>query len=424
MIRDTSAQDRPLAKSAARRPTGRWLLLAGAALLLFTAIAFGARSWLSGARSVDGGRVRIAAVKRGNLIRDIVADGRVTAANNPTLYAIAPGTVELKVIAGDTVKRDQPLAVIDSPDLKSRLAQEQAGLAALEAEVGRADLDVQQGRANAQKAIDQAEIDRQTATRELERFRRGYAAGALPEIDVLRAEDALKKAEIALAHARKDRVLQGKGLGFDLRTRRLGLDRQRAIALELARQVEALVIRSPVDGQVGQLMVAQRANVAANAPILSVVDLTAFELEIHVPDSFARDLAIGMPAEIGASGKKYTGRVRSVSPEVVNGEVASRLEFVGDKPDGLRQNQRLTARILLDEKQDVLMVERGPFLEAGGGHFAYVVEDGVAERRSIVTGAASLDAVEILSGAEVGDRIVVSGADAFGDAERVRIAGD
>jgi HlyD family secretion protein len=70
------------------------------------------------------------------------------------------------------------------------------------------------------------------------------------------------------------------------------------------------------------------------------------------------------------------------------------------------------------------MVERGPFLEAGGGHFAYVVTDGVAERRPIRTGAASLDAVEILSGARAGDRIVVSGADTFGDTERVRIAGD
>ncbi len=151
---------------------------------------------------------------------------------------------------------------------------------------------------------------------------------------------------------------------------------------------------------------------AASAPVLSVVDLTAFELEIKVPDSFARDLAIGMPAEISAGVKKYAGRVRSVSPEVVNGEVASRLEFVGDKPAGLRQNQRLTARILLDEKANVLMVERGPFLEAGGGHVAYLVRDGVAERRPIRTGAASLDAVEILSGAAAGDRIVVSGADA------------
>ena len=423
MIRDTSNQD-VLLDRAARRPARRWMVRGAVAVALLLAIVVGVRRWGLGERSVDRERVRIAQVVRGTLVRDIAADGRVTAANNPTLYAVAAGTVELEVQAGDQAKRGQPLAEITSPELVSRLTQEQATLASLEAEVGRADLTVEQGRANAKKMIDQAEIDRQTASRELERFRRGYEAGAIPEIEVLRAEDNLKKADIALAHARKDRVLSDRGLGFDLRTRRLGLERQREIVRELQRQVDALVIRSPVDGQVGQLLVAQRANVAINAPVLSVVDLTAFELEIKVPDSFARDLAIGMPAEISAGTTRYTGRVRSVSPEVVNGEVASRLEFVGKKPDGLRQNQRLTARILLDRKEDVLMVERGPFLEAGGGHTAYIVTDGVAEKRPIRTGAASLDAVEILSGARAGDRIVVSGVDTFGDAERVRIAGD
>jgi HlyD family secretion protein len=424
MIRDTSNQDVLLAKATAHRPARRWLIRGGIALALFVLLVVGARRWMAGERSVDRERVRIAEVVRGTLVRDIAADGRVTAANNPTLYAIAAGIVQLQVQAGDRVKKGQPLAEITSPDLVSRLTQEQATLAGLEAEVGRADLVVQQGRAGSQKLIDQALIDRQTAVRELERFRIGFQAGAIPEIDVLRAEDNLKKAEIALAHARKDRVLSGKGLGFDLRTRRLNLERQQAIVVELKRQVDELTMRSPVDGQVGQLLVAQRASVAANAPVLSVVDLTAFELEIKVPDSFARDLAIGIPAEISAGTTKYTGRVRSVAAEVVNGEVSSRLEFVGKKPDGLRQNQRLTARIVLDEKPNVLMVERGPFLEAGGGHFAYVVRDGVAERLPIRTGAASLDAVEILSGARAGDRIVVSGADAFGDAQRVRIAGD
>lgn len=421
MIQDTSGQDRPLAGTR-RKLLSRWLYVGIGALVLLMLLGFTARGWLSGERSVGGDRLRIAEVRRGTLVRDIHADGRLVSANSPTLYAIAAGTVTLLVTAGDAVKQGQALAEIDSPELNSRLAQEQATLASVEAETGRAELTRQQGIATADQLVDQAEIDRQTATRDLELNEKGHRVGALPKIDVLRAQDNLKKADIVLAHARKDRGLQGHGLDFDLRTKRLGLDRQRAIAQELQRQVDALTIHSPVDGQVGQVLVSQRANVAINAPVLSVVDLTAFELEIKVPESFARDLAIGMPAEIGSTDTKYTGRVRSVSPEVVNGEVVSRLQFVGDKPAGLRQNQRLSARILLDEKPNVLMVERGPFLETGGGNTAYLVRDGVAERRPLRTGVASLSSVEILSGAEAGDRIVVSGTDAFGDAERVRIS--
>ena len=74
---------------------------------------------------------------------------------------------------------------------------------------------------------------------------------------------------------------------------------------------------------------------------------------------------------------------------------------------------------MLDTRRDVLMVERGPFVEQDGGRIAYVVDGSRAVRRPIQTGASSLSAVEIVSGLQPGDRIVVSGSDQFGDAERV-----
>ncbi len=270
--------------------------------------------------------------------------------------------------------------------------------------------------------IAQAEVDRQAASREVEINQNMYKNGVIPELELRRSEDLLKKADIAVMHARTEAGLAGKELTFDLGTKKQSLDRQREIVKELERQVGALEIKSPFDGQVAQLLVAQRATVPANAAVVSVVDLGAFELEIRVPDSFARDLALGMTAEIRSGTTTYAGRVRSVSPEVVDGNVATRLEFGEQRPVGLRQNQRLTARVLIEERPDVLKIERGPFLEAGGGHTAYFVEDGVAERRPIQTGAVSLQAVEILAGAKVGDEIVITGSDVFGDAQRVRIA--
>lgn len=422
MIRDTSGQDRPLSKPAIGRPWRRWLSGAAIAIAVIAGIGYVVRGWLGAERAVDRARIRIATVERGTLVRDVVADGRVVAANSPTLYAIAAGTVDFQVRAGDKVARGQLLATLASPELQSRLTQEQATMAGLEASVGRAELDVEHGRANARRLIAQAEVDRQGAAREVEINSQMFAKGVIPELELRRSEDALKKAEIAVGHAHTEAGLQGKELVFDLGTRKQGLDRQRAVVRELERQVAALEITSPVDGQVGQLLVAQRATVAANAPIVTVVDLGAFELEIRVPDSFARDLALAMPAEIRAGTATFPGRVRSVSPEVVEGNVATRLEFVDQRPAGLRQNQRLSARILIEERPNVLKVERGPFLETGGGSSAYFVEDGIAERRPIRTGALSLDAVEIVSGARPGDRIVVTGADSFDNAQRVRIA--
>lgn len=426
-IRDTAGQDTALgAPVAAARRRRAWLLGGVAGAVVIALAGWVIAGWSGGGRSFDAQRLRISEVKRGDLVRDIAADGRVIAANSPTLYAIAAGTVTLKVVAGDQVKKGQALAVIDSPELRSELVQEESTLASMEAEASRAVLDAQLARSEARKLLDQAQIERTAAQRDLERYQRGYDGGAVPQVDLSKAQDELKKAELGLAAARQDQGLQDQGAGLDSRNKRLLADRQRAVAGELRRQVDALTLRAPFDGQVGQVQIAQGTNVAAQAPILGVVDLSVFEVEIKVPESFARDLGIGMPAQIASFGKTYAAEVSAVSPEVVNGEVNARLRFAqGKQPPGLRQNQRLSARIVMDTRRNVLMVERGPFLEQDGGRVAYVVDaGGGAVRRSIATGASSLDAVEITSGLQAGERIVVSGADQFDNAERIRISGE
>lgn len=424
-IRDTAGQDQVVAtRSTSNR---RNLVLgAGAGIALLALVAWVASGWLGGGRSYDAARLRIAEVKRGDLVRDLSAEGRVIAANSPTLYAIAAGVVELKIVAGDKVAKGQDLAVIDSPELRSKLAQEESTLAGMEAEASRALLDAQIMRANARKALDQAAVERTAAMRDLERYQRAYEGGAVPQNDLARAQDDMKKAEIGLAAAQKDFQLQSAGAGLDARNKQLLAERQRAVVAEARRQVDALTIRAPFDGQVGQVQVPQGTSVVANGPVLSVVDLSRFEVEIKVPESFARDLGIGMPAQVTGNNATYAAEIAAVSPEVVNGEVTARVRFAdGKQPPGLRQNQRLSVRIVMDTRRDVLMVERGPFLEQDGGRFAWVVDGSNARKQPITAGAASLDNVEILSGLKAGDRIVVSGTDQFANnADRVRISGN
>jgi HlyD family secretion protein len=78
-------------------------------------------------------------------------------------------------------------------------------------------------------------------------------------------------------------------------------------------------------------------------------------------------------------------------------------------------------RVLLDQRDNVLSVARGSFVDEGGGRIAYVLRDGVAEKRAIKLGAQSLAKVEVLEGLQPGERIVISGADHFRGAERVVI---
>jgi HlyD family secretion protein len=420
-IRDTAAQDIVVETGKGAR-WKRWGLIGGGVAVLAAALAWVVMGWAAGGRSFDATRVRIATVTRGDLVRDLAADGRVITANSPTLYAIDGGTVSLTVVAGDVVKKGAPLAVIDSPALRSKLAQEESTLAGLQAEASRATLDIAQARSQASKTIDQAKIDRQAAERDVERYQRAFDGGALPQVDLSKSQDTLKKSEIELQHAEQDASLKQQGAQLDAKNKQLLAQRQNAVVEELSRQVDALTLRAPFDGQVGQVQIAQGTNVAINAPILSVVDLSKFEVEIKVPESFARDLAIGVPAQLtSGSGEPYPGKISAVSPEVVSGEVTARVRFDGKQPPGLRQSQRMSARVLLDTRKNVLKVERGPFVEQSGGRYAYVMTGSSAQRQPVQLGVSSLSETEVLSGLKEGDRVVVSGADQFGDAPRVTV---
>lgn len=420
-FRDTSEQDRPLVSKSRRKP----LLLAAGVVLLAGAALLGSgrlRQMLSADSAISAARLSIATVAVAPLTRDVAGEGRVVAAQSPTLYAPGAGTVTLAVQAGDPVKRNQIMARVDSPELTNRLAQERSNVDALRADLARAEVEARQQAAALQSAFENARIDQQTAQNDLARQTQAFDAGATARMQVERAQDALAKARLAHDQARDLRGMKTDSLALDVQAKKSALARQQLLVADLERQVNDLAVRSPVDGQVGQLFIADRSNVARDAKLLSVIDLSALEVQMQVAESFARELQPGMPGEITGNGQRWDGHISSVSPEVVNGEVAARLRFAGQQPEQLRQNQRLSVRVLLDKRDKVLGVARGSFVDESGGSYAYVVRGGHAEKVPVKLGARSLERVEVLSGLQAGDRVVISGTDNFKGADRVLIA--
>jgi HlyD family secretion protein len=417
-FRDTTEQDRLLAAPPFWKRHRMALLLAAASIAV---IAFAAPPILraTGVRgSVSTSRLSIATVERGLFVRDFAADGRVVAANSPMLYAPAAGTVALRVKPGDVVSRDQLLAVIDSPDIEARLSVERASLDALRSELHRARLEADRRIAELRQLHEQAEVEFRTNEREYERSRKAFEFGAYSRMQMERAEDAMEKARFALQYAQRNLESAPEQSRLDLESREAMLRRQQVLVDDLERQVAGLQVRSPFDGQVGQIQVSDRASVPRDAPLLTVVDLSQLEVEIDVPETFARDLSPGMGAELSGNGRTWTGSISGVSPEVVNGQVVARVRLGDDRPDGLRQNQRLSVRVMIERRDDVLMVERGMLSDQAAGQ-VWRVEDGFAVRTPVRFGSTSIGRIEILEGLSPGDRIVVSGMDAFNDAERV-----
>ena len=427
-IADTSGQDTVVIK----KPNKKLLWIGGFSFVILCLILFSLRpalsNWSNSDTSISANRLRFASVTQGDFVRDLSVQGRVVAAVSPRLYSPAQGTITFAVDAGDSVGKNQVLAVIDSPELTNELKQQESGLQRLQMELDRERIQSSKEALMYQKAVDLAKVSLTAADREKRRADKAYASNAISEIDFEKAQDELENAKLVYQHAVKDAELNLESLQFEIRTRQLLVERQTLLVAELSRKVDELDLRSPVNGIVGNLAVEQKNQVAKNQPILSVVDLTEFELEVDIPESYADDLAIGMAAEVSLNGETHRAKLVTISPEIENNQVIGRVRFADlntdgsvSQPQGLRQNQRLTTRILMENKANVLMVQRGQFLESGSGRIAYVVKDGLAEKTSISTGARSLSSVEIISGLAKGDNIIISGTEQFNGAQTVLI---
>jgi HlyD family secretion protein len=419
MIEDTSTMDRPVARRATLRRTLPWAVPTALALALVVPAAPLVKRWLAAERSVPLSRLRIATVVRGDLERDVAVQGRVVAAFHPTSFSPAAGIVALAVRPGEAVDRGQVMARIDSPQLASRLEQERATLASLETALGRERIRVKQAELTRRQEVDLATVALEAAERAMARAQRSREEGILDAVGFERAQDDLRRAELELAHATENAGLDGETLEFELRNREHELERQRLVVADVRRQLDELVVRALVAGQVARLDAEDRDAVTPGQPLVTVVDLSRFELEVSIPEAYAGEIGPGTPAVVQHGGREWAAEIESVSPEVEGSQVLAVVAFVERAPEGLRQNQRLPTRLVLDSRKDVLKVARGPFVEATGGGRAWVVSGDVAELRPIRLGAISVSEVEVLEGLEEGDRIIISDAAGFGDAERL-----
>jgi HlyD family secretion protein len=404
-IRGTEAQD--IAVEAApdrRRLLIRYGLIGGAALVILVFVLL-IRAWSASEHTVARERLRIATVTEGPFVHDVSAQGTVVAAVSPTLFAVAPGNISYQVRAGDTVKAGQVLATLVSPALESEYQRERATLESLDTALQRQGIEIRRQKLRTQEEKDLANVQIRAAERELQRAQSAWDSGAISERDLRRAQDERESARLAYEHAAQTADLERESLDLDLRTRRLERDRQGFVVANLKRRVDELAVRSPVDGIVANLAAAERASVAENAPLLTVLDLTAFEVEFQVADVYARDIKPGMEAQITLDGGEHRGVVTAISPEVRSGQVTGRVKFAA-QPPGLRQSQRGSVRIVIEQRDRALKFERSSDITAAT-RAVYVVDGDRAVLTPVELGAASVGEIEVIRGLEPGDEVVV-----------------
>ncbi|RUO35964.1 efflux transporter periplasmic adaptor subunit [Aliidiomarina shirensis] len=421
MIQDTSQQDRVIERPTKETSKRVIFIMFATIFIAILVIAFFQFSSTTSGLVVKRNQLQIATVVRGDLLRDISVQGRIVAANAPTLYSRELGQVQLFKQPGESVLEGELLASVASPELQSNLQQEASIYARMQSEAERTTLMARQQRLDMEQLMNTAEVNLLAAKRELQRAQQSIDLNVIRRLDFDIAQDNLTRAEMEYNHAKRKVELAAEQLSFEQTSREQDLHRQELVVNELERRVAALNITAPVTGQLGSWLTEQQSHVLPGQALLTVIDLSQYEAELSVPESHARDLQPGQQVDITLGGEQLTGSISTIAAEVRNNQVIARVRFTESDATQLRQSQRLTARVILEHKSNVLKIPRGDFVSSGGGRQAYQVLDNQAVRKNVMLGAVSVQWVEILEGAVEGEEWVISNLAEFKDHQIVNI---
>jgi len=421
MIADTNSQDETIAVVKKSLPIKAIFTVVGFILIVFL-IKQPLIQWYSSIPSIEENTLTIAAVIRGDLVRDVAVSGKAVAAKAPQLYSTEVGQITLLVKPGEAVSENQIVAILESPELDASIKQQESTLEQLSINANRGDLEDKEAQLDLESKMNTAQSSLNVAIRERQRAEIAYKKEIISEVDWLKSQDVLADSERFYLHAKKRVELTKERLTFEKQHRQFLVQKQQLILDELQRRQQRLNIKAPVTGVVGNWLVAQKNSIVANTAIMTIVDLSQYEAELSVPEFYADDLGIGLSVAMQISGIDVSGDIIAISPEIKGNQVKVRAKLTTKNNLQLRQNQRINARIEFEKKSDVLMLKRGAFMGSFAGKFAFKkLDDNTAQKVAITTGANSVDYIELISGVAEGDEIIISDYQKFSSAKQINI---
>jgi len=402
--------------------TPKRIALALGGTLLVGLIAWGLLTRTGDRRlAVDQERLTISIVERAPFQEYIAVTGTVLPIRTIYLDAVVGGQVNQRYVeAGARVEAGQPLVQLTNDQLTLQMLSSEAGLQEQINNIRSTRLALDQNELNLRQQLTEMEYQVRRLDREHDRNRELHARGAIPRReyqDVRDESDYMqRRLELTRQSYRQDSLTRSVQLQqMSGQLRRL---EQNLTLLQASR--DNLVVRAPISGQLSAFNAEVGAAVAPSARIGQIDDLSGWRVRVPVDEHYIARVAVGQRGSAPVAGQTVALEVTTVYPEVRDGRFEVDMEFLEAVPP-LRRGQSLRIRLELDDPEEALLLPRGGFFSATGGQWAFVLAEGGGEavRRPLRLGRQNPQHFEVLEGLQPGDRVVTSGYDTFGNADRL-----
>jgi len=357
-----------------------------------------------GARTGDANtaarQVKTTAVAETPFGETVTANGTLAAFDQTTVSVKVPGRLSaISVDLGSVVRRGQVIAQIGPEDYRLRVQQADAALAQARARLGLSP----QGSDDAIDPEKTSTIRQARAVYDEAKFNRDRAARLVEQGVIAKAEFDSANSAFKVAEGRYQDAYE------EVRNRQ-GILAQRKSELALAQQqLKDTSVTAPLDGVVQEKRSSVGEYLAAGAPVVNIVKMDPLRLRAEIPERESRTVHTGQDVRVTVEGDAnvYLGKIMRLSPVIAEQNRVLMVEADVRNNGTLRPGSFAHAEIVTNDAKMAVTVPNNAIVTFAGIEKVIVVQNGKALERPITTGRRSPEFTEIVSGVNVGEKVVV-----------------
>lgn len=373
--------------------------------------------------SISLKNIQLSSVDKGTIEVTVNASGKVVPAFEETVIApIESRIMKVHKRAGDSVDVGTPLLQLDLQSIETdyRKMLDELQMRQYRIEQQRIKNNSTLSDMEMQLKVNDMQIDKMAVEVVNEKYLDSIGAGTTDK--VREVEISYNVAKLEQEQARKKFENDRKVADAELRVQELELEIFRKTLAETRRILEDAQIRSPrkailtyINNQVG-------ARVGQGTEVAILSDLSQFRIDGEIADSYGDRISVGSKSVVRIGSDELTGVVSNVTPLSKNGVIQFTVQL--DDPDNqrLRSGLRTDVYVMNAVKEDVLRIDNGPYYSGQGTYELFVLNGGTLEKRKVQLGESNYQYVEVISGLEPGDRVVVSDMSRYRDKNKLKVS--
>ncbi len=374
------------------------------------------------ASSIKKSAITTAVVEIGNIENTLNASGEILPEFEEIITSpIAASIQNVGVDAGSTVKSGQSVLMLDKSASQMEYEKQKFGLESkhndikkLKLELDKSFYDIKSNNSIKQLRINSLEAD-------VENAKRLYKAGGGTREDVEKAELNLKVALLEKQQLENEIRSKQQTMQVEMREAGIAAAIQQNDLNELGRKLQLANVVAKRVGVVTWINKNIGATVQEGESLARIADLSSFKVQGSISDTYLGQLRNGMVAIVRINETQVRGTVINIQPSVQNGIVVFNIRLDEQNVALLRPNMKVDVFLVTASKNNVMRVANGPAFKGTPTQDIFVVVNGKAERRTVQTGLANFDWVEIKNNVKPGNVIITSDMTDYKNSKEITI---